>query len=317
MLFKEQCYQASAPGSLMLLGEYAVLQQKSAVVCAVNKRMRVKIIPREDDTVSVISEGYGRVTTSLQALTVTAPFQFVFACLSFHRQKLKSGCDIYITSEFSDQMGLGSSAAVTVATLAALFTWRGVPWNPLQLLRAARQIIRAVQTVGSGADVAASVMGGVLAYCPTPLAVEKFSLAPPLTVIYSGSKTPTVEAIRRVRERFAFAPDLFKTLCQAIHRCAKEGIAALQAADWQRFGAVMDIQQGLMQALGVSTPLLDSLIEKLRANVAICGAKISGSGWGDCVLGLGQADLLGMQEADASGVRQVAVQVTLEGVRIE
>ena len=36
MLFK-----ASAPGSLMLLGEYAVLQGKSALVCAIDKRMMV------------------------------------------------------------------------------------------------------------------------------------------------------------------------------------------------------------------------------------------------------------------------------------
>jgi mevalonate kinase len=316
MSSKEELYQASAPGSLMLLGEYAVLYNKPAVVCAVDKRMTVRIRPRADERIEIFSQGYGRVTTNLKELAITPPFQFVSACLLFHRKKLKSGCELEITSEFSDQIGFGSSAAVTAATLAALFAWLKQPVDALQLLREARRVIREVQTVGSGADVAASVMGGVVAYRAAPLDVEKFSLAPALTVIYSGSKTPTVEAIKRVKEKFATAPALFNTLCQAIHQCAKEGIHALRQEDWRRFGAAMNVQQGLMQSLGVSTPLLDDLIEKLQTAPVIQGAKISGSGWGDCVLGLGPAEPLGVEER-YQGVRQIAVQVTQEGVRVE
>ncbi|HSW71715.1 MAG TPA: mevalonate kinase [Gammaproteobacteria bacterium] len=309
-------FQASAPGSLFLLGEYAVLYNKPALVCALDKRMTVTLTPRTDEEVELRSEGYGCFRTSLTKLAISAPFQFVSACLYLHRKKLKSGCDIHITSEFSDQVGFGSSAAVTVATLAALFSWLGLPLDHLSLIREARQVVREVQTLGSGADVAASVMGGIVAYRALPLAVEKFSLAPPLTVIYSGSKTPTVEALKRVREKFATTPALFNKLCQAIHQCAKEGIAALEKADWQRLGSAMNVQQGLMQALGVSTPLLEDLIERLRADPAICGAKISGSGWGDCVIGLGRAEHLGLEER-YQGVKQIAVQVAEEGVSLQ
>ncbi len=316
MSFQNKIFKASAPGSLMLLGEYAVLYNKPAVVCAINQRMTVVLKPREDERVQVVSEGYGRLETNLKGLSITAPFEFVTACLLFHRKKLKSGCDIEIHSEFSDQMGLGSSAAVTVATLAALFAWLNEPRGPLHLIRAARQVVCEVQGLGSGADVAASVMGGIVAYRAAPLDLEKFSLAPALTVIYSGSKTKTAEAIRRVREKFAKAPALFNKLCQAIHHCAKEGIAALQAGDWPRFGAAMNVQQGLMQALGVSTSLLDDLIERLRLDPAILGAKISGSGWGDCVLGLGKAAHLGVEER-FSGVKQIALQVTQDGVVLQ
>jgi mevalonate kinase len=316
MSFKEGIFKASAPGSLMLLGEYAVLYNKPALVCAVDKRMTVTLKPRSDQRIELISEGYGRYVTSLSELEVKAPFQFVTACLTQYRKKLKSGCEIYITSEFSDQLGFGSSAAVTVATLAALFAWLELPTDEGQLIREGRRLIRDVQTVGSGADVAASVVGGVVAYRASPLAFEKFSDLPPLTVIYSGSKTPTVEAIRRVKEKFSAAPALFNTLCQAIHHCAKEGIYALHQKDWSRLGSAMNVQQGLMQSLGVSTPLLDDLIERLRADTAIMGAKISGSGWGDCVLGLGRAQHLGLEER-YQGVKQMEVQVTPRGVEIQ
>ena len=316
MSFKDPIFKASAPGSLFLLGEYAVLYNKPAVVGALDKRMTVMLKPRADEQVELIAEGYGRMTTSLAELMITPPFHFVSACLYLHRKKLPSGCEIYITSEFSDQIGLGSSAAVTVATLAALFTWLELPRDHLTLIREACRVVREVQVVGSGADVAASVMGGIVAYRAMPLDVEKFSLTPSLTVIYSGSKTPTVEAITRVREKFASTPKLFNTLCQAIHHCAKEGIYALQEANWPRLGAAMNVQQGLMQSLGVSTPLLDDLIERLRTDPAIGGAKISGSGWGDCVIGLGKAEPLGVEER-YSGTKQIDVQVTPEGVWVQ
>lgn len=316
MSFRDKIFKASAPGSLMLLGEYAVLYHKPAVVCAINQRITVSVKPREDDQVLVVSEGYGSYATSLSELSIAAPFRFVTACLFLYRKKLTSGCEIQIHSAFSDQIGLGSSAAVTVATLAALFAWLQQPTDSLHLIREARQVVREVQSQGSGADVAASVLGGIVAYRDAPLDVEKFSLEPALTVIYSGSKTPTVEAIKRVREKFARTPALFNKLCQAIHQCAKEGIRALQEGNWQHFGAAMNVQQGLMQALGVSTPLLDDLIERLRLDPAILGAKISGSGWGDCVLGLGKAAHLGVEER-FSGVKQIAVGVTQEGVWIQ
>jgi len=317
MSFESSIYKASAPGSLMLLGEYAVLYNKSALVCAVDKRMQVSLKPRQDDQIYIVSPGYGSWSSSLAELSMVAPFQFVTACLHHYRMKLPSGCELQITSEFSDQLGFGSSAAVTVATLAALLAWLGKPMQDLELLRAARQIIREAQGGrGSGADVAASVMGGVVAYRASPLDIEKFTFDYPLTVIYSGSKTPTVEAIQRVKEKFSDSPSLFNSLCQAIHQCAKQGIYAIHEKNWQRLGEAMNVQQGLMQALGVSTALLDDLIEHLHADPAIIGAKISGAGWGDCVIGLGKAAHLGLEER-YSGVKQIEVRVSQEGVRWE
>jgi len=43
-----------------------------------------------------------------------------------------------------------------------------------------------------------------------------------------------------------------------------------------------------MDALGVNDATLSEMIWRLRAQPTILGAKISGSGLGDCVLGLGE-----------------------------
>jgi mevalonate kinase len=305
-------YKAAAPGSLMLMGEYAVLQGGSALVCAVDKRITVTLQPRVDQRIVIVSARLGHWETTLSQLSIVEPFRFVTACLYRYRKKLRVGCELTITADFSDQMGLGSSSAVTVATLAVLRAWLGASVSPLALLREGRQVIRVVQGVGSGADVAASVFGGVVAYRANPLEAEKLAVAPLLTVLYSGAKTPTVEAIRRVKEQFSLFPALFTKLCHAIELCVKEGKQALLQQDWPRLGKAMNIQQSLLQALGVSTPLLENLLNQLRAAPTITGAKISGSGFGDCVLGIGKANLSGVQQLELKVAEEGVISIAIE-----
>jgi len=283
-------FRASAPGSLMLLGEYAVLYGKPAIVCAIDKRMTVTLTPRTDNKITIKSP-LGEHQTDLATLKVEKPFQFVLAAIRYFQTKCRRGFDIEVVSEFSDKIGFGSSAAVTVATLAVLVTWLEMRITPFDLLRHARQVIRHVQGVGSGADAAASVYGGVVAYQQQPLSAEKFAISYPLTVMYAGFKTPTVEAIQRVQEKFAEQRLLFRYLMSAIGQCAIDGAACLRKEDWTRFADIMKVQQGLMTALGVNVPELQACIDVMQADQHILGAKISGSGFGDCAVGLGRADI--------------------------
>src|SRR5690348_13669022 len=137
-------FKASAPGSLMLLGEYAVLYGKHAIVCAVDKRISVTLTPRGDDRIEIKSP-LGFYATDLYQLKVEKPFHFVLGVLKHYQAKMKRGCDIEIVSEFSDKVGLGSSAAVTVATIAALVTWLNIRVSPFDLMRQARTVVRQVQ----------------------------------------------------------------------------------------------------------------------------------------------------------------------------
>ncbi len=306
--------EASAPGSLMLLGEHAVLHGKHALVCAVNQRMIVSLQSREDKQIKITSPALGHYTTDLAKLKMTRPFQFVTATLYRYRKHMKLGCNLTIHSEFSDKMGFASSAAVTVATLKALTTWLKIKLSPLELIREARAIVCSVQGLGSGADVAACVLGGIVAYKMQPLLAEKISYHFPLTAIYSGYKTPTVEVVQQVQKRFSAHPKIYKQLCQSIDACVQQGILAARKKDWQKMGQVMNIQQGLMEALGVSTPLLNDIVTKLRQQSKMLGAKISGSGLGDCVIGLGKTSSLSF---DDKQIRTIPIEISVEGVMCE
>ena len=308
-------YKVSAPGSLMLLGEYAVLHREPALVCAVDKRITVTLTPRVDKRIEIHSVLHGHYATDLSQLTIEKPFHFVLGALQRYQAKLKQGCDIEIVSAFSDKVGLGSSAAVTVAMLVALTTWLELEATLLDIVRLGRQVVRHVQGVGSGADVAASVYGGIVGYQAQPLSVEKFSVLYPLTALYAGVKTPTVEAIKYVQDYFVTRQDLFRHLIHAIGQCAVLGRQSVRVDDAAKLGEMMNIQQGLMESLGVCTPLLRGMVDNLREQPGMWGAKISGAGWGDCVIGMGVEIPTFSKVAD--GVQCIPVAMTLKGVQGE
>lgn len=273
----------------MLMGEHAVLRGQPAIVCAINKRMKALLTPREDTAVFLHS-ALGEHETTLDELAPNESFRFVLGAIRACREGLEQGFELDIKSEMSHQMGLGSSAAVTVATLAALAGAQGKSPDPQCLLECGTKIIRKVQGgVGSGADVAASTYGGCLRYFVEPQDVVKLSPAPQLTVLYSGSKMPTPEVIAVVEENRKKQPEPFDRLDALIGDVVQRAFEAAARADWAAMGELMNVNQGLMDALGVSNAKLAELVYALREDPKIHGSKISGSGLGDCVVGLGKA----------------------------
>lgn len=295
----------------MLMGEHAVLRGQPAMVCAIPKRMRAALTPRTDEKV-ILHSTLGEHETTLEELAPNESFRFVLGAIRRFKSVLKHGFVLDIKSEMSHQMGLGSSAAVTVAVLAALTAAVGRPLDRRRLLEDGVQVIRRAQGgVGSGADVAAAVHGGLLYFQMEGLQIELLTVQPPLTVLYSGSKTPTPEVIARVEQNRKRQPELFGKLEELIGDLVRRGHAAAARSDWEALGELMNIHQGLMDALGVNNGRLSELVYALREDPNIYGSKISGSGLGDCVIGLGKA-----MRTDW-GVPALAVNGASSGVEVE
>lgn len=313
-------YSSSASASLMLFGEHAVLHGMQAICCAADQRIRVSLTPRDDHEIHLHSAALGSLTTTLENLTVIPPFQFVLTAIEYYRAQILSGFDLVIDAEFSATLGLGSSAAVTAATLGTLSQWLGAPLSSLALFQAAKQVVLQVQGIGSGADVAAAIFGGMVAYRMDPLEIKPFAITPDITLVYSGAKVPTKTVIQWVSERQQANPQHYQNLFQAIDTCTQQAIAALQQQDWQTLGALMNEHHLLHEKLGVSTSLLNELTTHLRQQPGILGAKISGSGLGDCIVGLGSVgdNIFPVNDAQKHlGVLQVPVKISAVGYREE
>ena len=254
---------------------------------AVDHRSAVYLYPRRDRKVHIESD-LGSEDATLDELVPQGPLRFVLAVLSSVAETIDAGMDLYIESEFSSEVGLGSSAAVTVATFAALDGMRGITIDKEKIWKRSMQVVRSIQGRASGCDVAASTFGGIVQYRMEPAEVNTLPGYPPLVLVYSGSKLPTAEVISIVEGRRAEELEGFSRLYSRMDEYADMAAKALAEGDWQRLGMIFAENQKGMAEMGLNNPALETIVNRLQEDPGVFGAKISGSGLGDCVVGVGE-----------------------------
>ena len=211
----------SAPGSLMLLGEHAVLHGFRSVVCAIDRRIETTLTPLPESVLEIES-AMGSYSAPLLELSIDDRFRFILAAVESVRTNLKTGIRITIQAEFDAHVGFGSSAAVTVSVTAALSVLSyGAFSESRELFQLALNTVHQVQGCGSGADVAASVYGGTVGYTTDPSFVP-IAWAHPITAVYCGYKKPTPEVIEWVENRFKNDQEQLQLFYEQIHLCAEK-----------------------------------------------------------------------------------------------
>ena len=301
----------SAPGSLMLLGEHAVLHGHPCLVAAIDRRVRVSISPRNDGMVTIAS-ALGDYEGDRDDLPDHSSFRFAIGALRHLPDALPGGMDALIEADMPPTIGFGTSAAVTAAMVAALDMSMHGKLSLDDSFTHAQTVIRQVQGRGSGADAAASIYGGIVYFQmgDTPRVVIDH-MAQPITALYCGYKTPTPVVINHVIDAWAGRESECAALYKKMEVAVNQGRAALMSGDHSAFGKTLNAGNDLMRELGVSTPELDICVDLLRNQADIYGAKISGSGMGDCVVGWGKA------KPSFSLFEQFDSVTAREGIRIE
>jgi phosphomevalonate kinase len=165
---------ASAPGKVVLAGEYAVLDGAPAITMAVDRRARVAVADVDGDISQVRAPGYTDEVGRFQ--TTDGDFcwhdgQSIFGIVdSVWRAAdvLQDGARLIDldTSEFIDplcrrKIGIGSSAALTVALCAAVKCSTDIG----TIMTVAQRAHSDLQGgAGSGVDIACSLSGGLIDY---------------------------------------------------------------------------------------------------------------------------------------------------------
>lgn len=308
---KEVCmwYSASAPASMMFMGEYAVLEGFPALVFACEGRIIARVRYREDNTIQLLSEKYGHYETNLQDLQNTHDWRFVLKAISIWKNKLLQGIDVEIISEFSDQEGLGSSAAVSVAMNHVLAQLCQKSLTKRALLRLVRRQIRAVQGMGSGADVAAAIYGGFISYDPKYLRIEKYLFPWCLYRYYMGYKTPTPKVFSLVKDTFKPMPDLYHSVMLAIAGCVRSACISLKEKNKEKLMQIISLHQEILETLGICDKDMQNVKMELLKNPMILAVKISGSGLGDCLMVFTQSEI--------NMPNVLLINISSEGVRHE
>jgi phosphomevalonate kinase len=307
--------RVSAPGKLLVLGEYAVLKGAPALVMAVGQRARVTLrwiegpvsviesslwpgreIPFHPDAPRTFQSGDPETG---QALSLV---QHILSwCCKNHGPLLTGSQAIRLeldTRDFysqSGKLGLGSSAALTVALFAAIRAIRSVQEmdsRPSQLWPELWQMYREQPDQrGSGVDIAASCFGHWIRFQNDPAngypSVEAFSPKRPcpLLIVWTGHSTATSGMLERFFFWASKEPARFQRMIDTLTRISEVGIVAFGAGESKRFRLAIDQYTEALGNLGIASGLeiLSDKHARLLALAQSLGVsyKPSGAGGGD------------------------------------
>ncbi|MCD6324461.1 MAG: hypothetical protein J7L55_05085, partial [Desulfurococcales archaeon] len=160
---------ASAPGKVTLFGEHAVVYGYPAIVTSIGKRVYVTAKVREDSAVRIVAkdlrtpglivtyrEGSVEVSTDHgRSLLAVAYLNKAIELTSRKIGKFR-GVDLIVESEMPVGAGLGTSAAVSVATVAAYSKLLGTELSRDEIADLAWSVEREVQGLASPMDTSIS-----------------------------------------------------------------------------------------------------------------------------------------------------------------
>jgi mevalonate kinase len=193
-------------------------------------------------------------------------------------------------------MGLGSSAACSVALCLALRKFAGLDhdrrYSPT-LFAEVQQLESIFHGNPSGMDAATVLSGGVLWFRGgTPREILPIRLphrlAGLICIVEPGART--IELVSHVRHSRELSPRRVDGLLEQIGSVTTEAGSALGAGDVEHAGALMLRNHELLADLGVSTPGLDRAVELLAGLPGVHGAKLTGAGGGGAVIALVDAE---------------------------
>lgn len=294
---------ASAPGKVTLFGEHAVVYGEPALVMTIGRRVYVTAELRGDNNVRIVASDLQvpgvTVTFAGDELLVETDYGKTLSAVAYLRSAVDivskylgvfKGVNIIVRSEMPVGAGLGTSAAVAVATVLAYTKVLGYDLERKEIARLGWEVEKTVQGIASPMDTSITTFGGVikvklLGNNNYEVREVPTNTSPPIVIGYVEREAKTkdlIAKVRKLRERHIVIID---SIIKTVGVLVLEAEKALINNDLTLLGELMNINQGLLDALGVSNKRLNDLIYAARVAGAL-GSKITGAGGGGCVIAL-------------------------------
>jgi len=325
---------ASAPAKIILFGEHSVVYGKPAIAAAIDLRTYVKAEFNENGRIRIEAKDIRTpgltVSFSEDQIYFETDYGKAAEVLSYVREAInlvmeeagqRKGVTVSITSQIPVGAGLGSSAAVAVATIGAVSRLLGLELDKSEIAKLGHKVELLVQGASSGIDPTVSAVGGFLYYQK-----GSFESLPvvelPIVVGYTGSSGSTKELVAKVRKNYEEMPEIIEPILNSMGKLVEKAREVILAEydkeiKFKLLGTLMNINHGLLDALGVSTKSLSDLVYASREAGAL-GAKITGAGGGGCMYALAP----GKQSEVATAIKiaggmPMVTKISKEGLRIE
>lgn len=308
---------ASAPGKVILFGEHAVVYGQPAIAVPVQqvaaRAIVTPIIQAASGTVHIEAPQVG-MDADLVSLPETDPLATaVRVTLNELKINKPPAFKLRINSTIPVAAGLGSGAAVSVASIRAISAFLGQSLNDQTVSTLAFEVEKLHHGTPSGIDNTVVTFAKPVYFSKSqPIQVLQVAKPFALVIADTGVASPTRVAVGDVRAAWEKDKQRYEAIFAAIGEIVKQARAAIESGNNSELGPLMDQNQVFLQEIGVSSPELDRLVGAAQQAGAL-GAKLSGGGRGGNMIALVEQGRFAsvtsaLQRADAKTVIKTVVQ---------
>lgn len=264
------------PGKVILLGEHGVVYGHAALAAPISRGVRAWGVPADHPGLELpdaLSKAHREALERAFARGLTA---------AGHPKVMVS-----LESDLPLSMGLGSSGALSVALARVLVEAKtGHPAALPRVEKVALAMEKEFHGTPSGVDHTTSARGAMVLFKKGRAKVVTARKPVRLLVALVGERPATKATVGALRERQARWPQRYRRIFAEIGALAADGAKAVTKSDLPWLGDLMNMNHGLLSALGLTSEGIDSMVHRLRREGAL-GAKLTGAGGdGGAVIGL-------------------------------
>jgi hydroxymethylglutaryl-CoA reductase len=283
----EGAEMAVGHGKIILFGEHAVVYGCRSIAAPVPLAIRARVVD-EDDGVWLVVPRWGVEQPLRSDPKVRHSFEEPAATILEELGLTERSMRIEVYPEIPRAMGLGGSAAVAVAIIRALDRHFELGLSDDEVNDLAFRCEKVAHGTPSGIDNTVATFGQPLLYRKgDPPRIDPLVFPEPITFVIgmTGVESLTAKMVARVREGREKNGDVYNTIFKGIDALTLQAIDAIKKMDLPRLGELMNVCQGLLNGLQVSSWELEELIQIARENGAL-GAKLTGGGGGGSMIAL-------------------------------
>jgi hydroxymethylglutaryl-CoA reductase len=278
-------------GKVILLGEHAVVYGRHAIAAPIPLAIKA-LVEDCDEGIHLMIPRWGveyrLASNPSERRSFERPAGVVLDQLGLSRRAMR----IEVFPDVPRSMGLGGSAAMAVAIVRALDKHFRLKLSDEQVNRLAFESEKVAHGSPSGLDNTLACYGKALVFrTGDPPLIEPLNIREPIPAVIgmTGFEGLTAKTVGRVREAWQQDKKLYERIFDQIDALTLRGIQAIQDNDLPTLGQLMNICQGMLNALGVSTPELEKVCDIARENGAL-GAKLTGGGGGGSIIAICDGD---------------------------
>jgi hydroxymethylglutaryl-CoA reductase len=292
-----------AAGKVILLGEHAAVFDRHVLALPLDAAVTVRVAETESGIRLLIPDWNIEKQLDPEA-PVRGGQAAILALIRRYFGVSDRGYDIHVRSRIPAAAGLGFSAAFAVATIRAFDKLAGKGMSKVEVEKLAFQCEKISHGTPSGIDNNIATYAEPVLYSKstrTRTKPIKLAETPPIVIASCGTKGSTAEMVAAVRARYEKNEEMYTTIFDEIDEISLAGAVALRNRDYEQLGSLMNVCQGFLNAIEVSTPELEKMIGIARSNGAI-GAKLTGAGGGGSIVAMCPGKVAEVSQAlDAAG----------------